>query len=589
MNKSTLFVLLIFIFHTVFFSSVFSKSEIIMVSNQSEISLKGYIYKKINNENCDKIECLILSTSSFELQNKSNFQLGYDSKPTWFKINIFAQDNQNVYLFTDFPNSNQVDFYWVKEGKVIKHTASGIDVPFNQREDSYHLFNSNLEFKKDNYYQVYVRMNNKAGSLNASFYLKNKMSFENYLQKITLINIVFFVLLFLVILVAITTGFILRMNVFYYYSFYLCCIFMVILSNEGWAYKYLWPNSSTMAYISKALFAMLAITSFINFIEHFLTPKNVTFKNFTVKISSIYFFIFSILFLSFFIFINNDLVISKLVTFLTYFYLLGLCIIFYYIKKGINDKSDNVKYLAYSFIPICLFSLVLILKNYNIIPYHPLLFYSFPLAITIEVGILFYAIIKKIHHKVKEATLLESKLQEIEKEMIEAQKNKIPEIQGENIDLNLKENIPLNNKNEKVKKTKDEIKEELGEKQYYEYLELKEKVKNQIINEKHYLDSELCIKKLAVLTGTQSYILSAMINKFENQRFSDYINTFRINEAKEMLISDEYFNLTIEGISQKCGFFNKNTFYTAFKKQTNCTPKEFMEAQSNKNLMSLKS
>jgi len=79
------------------------------------------------------------------------------------------------------------------------------------------------------------------------------------------------------------------------------------------------------------------------------------------------------------------------------------------------------------------------------------------------------------------------------------------------------------------------------------------------------------------LNSNSSYISQA-INHRLGLRFNDYINQFRVEEAKHQLQSPENKYLTIEAISELCGFKSKSTFFRAFKKETGLTPKQFMEA-----------
>lgn len=58
--------------------------------------------------------------------------------------------------------------------------------------------------------------------------------------------------------------------------------------------------------------------------------------------------------------------------------------------------------------------------------------------------------------------------------------------------------------------------------------------------------------------------------------FNDFINAYRIEETISILTSSSLSKLTIEAIALKAGFNSKSTFYSAFKKQTGKTPKEFL-------------
>lgn len=53
--------------------------------------------------------------------------------------------------------------------------------------------------------------------------------------------------------------------------------------------------------------------------------------------------------------------------------------------------------------------------------------------------------------------------------------------------------------------------------------------------------------------------------------FSEYVNTFRINQAKKMLKN----NLPMAKVMESCGFTNQIHFIRTFKKLVSCTPRDF--------------
>lgn len=88
--------------------------------------------------------------------------------------------------------------------------------------------------------------------------------------------------------------------------------------------------------------------------------------------------------------------------------------------------------------------------------------------------------------------------------------------------------------------------------------------------EKPYLDDKLTLQKLAKLTNLQEKQLSALINQHTGKHFFDFINEFRINDAKKLLKDQS--QLTVLEILYEVGFNSKSSFYTAFKKDTGVTP-----------------
>jgi len=76
-------------------------------------------------------------------------------------------------------------------------------------------------------------------------------------------------------------------------------------------------------------------------------------------------------------------------------------------------------------------------------------------------------------------------------------------------------------------------------------------------------------QKLNILPHTLSQLLNDNLDK----NFTNYINEYRIEEAKNMILTEN--QLTLEAIGQECGFNSKSTFYAAFKKVTGTTPAKF--------------
>lgn len=100
-------------------------------------------------------------------------------------------------------------------------------------------------------------------------------------------------------------------------------------------------------------------------------------------------------------------------------------------------------------------------------------------------------------------------------------------------------------------------------------------IKDHIEGNRSYLNSNFGLEDLSKELKMSVSSLSQTINTESNYNFSDYINSLRVEKAKEFLNNEEYKNYTILSIGLECGFNSKSTFYLAFKKFTNQTPTEF--------------
>lgn len=96
-----------------------------------------------------------------------------------------------------------------------------------------------------------------------------------------------------------------------------------------------------------------------------------------------------------------------------------------------------------------------------------------------------------------------------------------------------------------------------------------------IEKEKLYLNTKLTLKECAKSIGTNEKYLSNYLNKNHKLNFNTFINNYRIEAAKKMLLSDDSDKYTIEAIAQMSGFNSKSSFNSVFKKYTGFTPSEF--------------
>ncbi|MFT5889914.1 MAG: AraC-like DNA-binding protein [Dokdonia sp.] len=103
--------------------------------------------------------------------------------------------------------------------------------------------------------------------------------------------------------------------------------------------------------------------------------------------------------------------------------------------------------------------------------------------------------------------------------------------------------------------------------------ELFEQIKTVVDEEKLYLDFDLKLNTVAENLDHSIHHISQAINQNAKMSFPDFINNFRIEEAKKKLIAPK--SATIFAIYLDVGFNSKAAFYTAFKKNTQMTPTEF--------------
>lgn len=100
-------------------------------------------------------------------------------------------------------------------------------------------------------------------------------------------------------------------------------------------------------------------------------------------------------------------------------------------------------------------------------------------------------------------------------------------------------------------------------------------VKDLFEKEMLYREDDVTLNKVGMKINEQAYLVSRSINEVYKMSFPEFLNSFRIAEARRRLIEDQKQSLSIEAVAYDSGFSTLSSFYSAFKKQVKMTPNEF--------------
>ncbi len=95
--------------------------------------------------------------------------------------------------------------------------------------------------------------------------------------------------------------------------------------------------------------------------------------------------------------------------------------------------------------------------------------------------------------------------------------------------------------------------------------------------EEFFLNPDLSVAEVAESLDITPKELSQTINQSFDQHFFDFVNSYRIQAAKNLL-KDPSNKMTVQEIMYAVGFSSKSSFNTVFKKSTHSTPTQYREA-----------
>ena len=105
--------------------------------------------------------------------------------------------------------------------------------------------------------------------------------------------------------------------------------------------------------------------------------------------------------------------------------------------------------------------------------------------------------------------------------------------------------------------------------------EIQEQINVLFETRKIYTNPDLTLSILAKELNIRPQLLSQFINDNLNKSFTQFINEYRIDEAKRLLKDSNQFK--IEAVGFESGFNSSSTFYSSFKKITGTTPSNYQK------------
>ena len=119
--------------------------------------------------------------------------------------------------------------------------------------------------------------------------------------------------------------------------------------------------------------------------------------------------------------------------------------------------------------------------------------------------------------------------------------------------------------------------------QAMDYQKIIDRATKEIESNELYKEDQFNLNELSKRLRINPKYLSQAINDDLGVNFRDFLNSYRVEEAKKQLLNKENETLTLEAIGELSGFNSKSAFFRAFKKATNQTPHQFVKSKKGIN------
>jgi two-component system, sensor histidine kinase LadS len=204
----------------------------------------------------------------FTRSNSNHYNPGFTTSVFWLAVKLDSlQKPDSLTLVIGNPHINKIEYYHVKNDTPSITYLSGDYYKFSERPIATSKFSFPLI---ENTYLYLIKIDKRNESLQLTFDVLNnkRLTFQestNLIATGILTGIIFLLLIFGFYLSVIT-----REKVYILYCLYVASGWLWVLSDLGYAFQYLWPNSTWFASRSRPVFSELTIILSIQFCIYYI-------------------------------------------------------------------------------------------------------------------------------------------------------------------------------------------------------------------------------------------------------------------------------------------------------------------------------
>lgn len=103
--------------------------------------------------------------------------------------------------------------------------------------------------------------------------------------------------------------------------------------------------------------------------------------------------------------------------------------------------------------------------------------------------------------------------------------------------------------------------------------QLFERIEKVMVDEQLFMNKDLNLDDFSKMLGSNRSYVSAAINQFTKQNFSQWVNRHRVGYFVENILKDD----NLQDLASRSGFASQASFYRWFKVYTGMTPKQYIE------------
>ena len=206
------------------------------------------------------------SENKFQKQKGFSFNPGFTTSYYWLAVRYDTSSTVSEKIEIGQAQINTIEFYRIEKNHPVKKYVTGDHLVFKSRPEQ----SLNYRFQLDHDYPYYLlKIDKRNESLQLNFLIKPSEEFQNESLESSMIVGILSGLILLMLIFGIFLYIITGEKVYLFYTLYVGCGWLYVLSNLGYGYKYLWPDSPWFNSRSRPFAALVTIGFSVFFINYY--------------------------------------------------------------------------------------------------------------------------------------------------------------------------------------------------------------------------------------------------------------------------------------------------------------------------------
>ncbi|HEY0653080.1 MAG TPA: 7TM diverse intracellular signaling domain-containing protein [Chryseosolibacter sp.] len=202
----------------------------------------------------------------FQRQQKQSFNPGFTTSIFWLVVDAGALKNNSTLLEIGQAQINEILFHEIIDDTPVLRFTTGDHMPFSARP----LSSLNFTFPlTDSVRHYLLKIDKKNEALQLTFLTKPADTYFTELGESSLIIGIMTGAIVLMVIFGVFLFLITKEYVYLFYVLYISAGWLYVLANQGYVYKYLWPNDPWFAARTRPVAALLTISFSLHFIKYY--------------------------------------------------------------------------------------------------------------------------------------------------------------------------------------------------------------------------------------------------------------------------------------------------------------------------------